>query len=128
MSDNNPENSILLRLQTLLVEQKAYLESTITAQTISKNLGCNPRNLPAMVKKEYGFGINRLINRYRVHHAIQLIEDEYLKMRTVESLALEVGFRSRNTFYQAFKKETGLCPSDIINSVIDLETIGLLPN
>ena len=127
MSNSSSENSILLRLQILLEDHQAYLESTITAQTICKILGCNPRDLPRMVKNEYGFGINRLINQYRVRHAVQLIEEEYLKNRTVESLALEVGFRSRNTFYLAFKKETGLSPSIFNNSVIDLDWIGLLP-
>lgn len=126
MSDNYTQESLFSRLQNLLNEKKEYLKCDISAKSICKSLGCNPRELPKLVKNEYGIGINRLINQYRVRHAVQLIEEEYLQKRTVESLALEVGFRSRNTFYLAFKKETGLSPSIFNNSVIELDWIGLL--
>lgn len=126
MPGNNPENSIFKSLEILLGEKKAYLNTGISAITICEILGCNPRHLPGLIKKEYGIGINRLINQYRVRHAVELIEEEYLKNRTVESLAIEVGFRSRKTFYLAFKRETGLSPSVFNRSVVDLERIGLV--
>lgn len=127
MPDNNPENSIVKSLEKHLREKKAYLKKDISAITICDVLGCNPKQLPGIVKEQYGFGINRLINQYRICHAVELIEADYLKRRTVESLALEVGFRSRKTFYLAFKRNTGLIPTVFNSSVVDLERIGLLP-
>ena len=127
MSDYNPDNSILNSLEIHLRDEKAYLNKNISTETICEVLKCNPRLLPGLVKEEYGMGINRLVNLYRIRHAIELIEDGYLKSRTVESLAIEVGFCSRKTFYVAFKRETGLSPTVFNGSVVDLEWIGLLP-
>lgn len=126
MPEHNPKESIIFKLQTLLEENKVYLKKNISAKMLCKSIGCNPRDLPKLVKNEYGIGINRLINQYRIRHSIELIDGGYLKKRTVESLALEVGFRSRNTFYLAFKNETGLSPSVFVNSVVDVGQIGLL--
>jgi AraC-like DNA-binding protein len=44
----------------------------------------------------------------RVHHAIKLLENNYLKTNTIESLSAEVGFITYNTFHVAFKNITGL--------------------
>ena len=44
----------------------------------------------------------------RVHDAIKLLENGYLKTSTVESLSTEVGFVTYNTFNVAFKNITGV--------------------
>jgi AraC-like DNA-binding protein len=43
----------------------------------------------------------------RIHDAIKLMENGYLKSNTIESLSAEVGFITYNTFYVAFKSITG---------------------
>ena len=44
----------------------------------------------------------------RVHDAIKLMESGYLKSNTIESLSVEVGFLTYNTFHVAFKSITGV--------------------
>lgn len=55
----------------------------------------------------------------RIRHSIVLIESEYLKKNTFESLAKEVGFASYNPFYTSFKEITGLSPREHINQLIN---------
>ena len=50
----------------------------------------------------------------RVHHAIKLLEANYLKTNTIESLSNEVGFITYNTFHVAFKNITGLTTQEYI--------------
>lgn len=50
----------------------------------------------------------------RVHHAIKLLEANYLKTNTIESLSAEVGFITYNTFHVAFKNITGLTTQEYI--------------
>jgi AraC-like DNA-binding protein len=50
----------------------------------------------------------------RVHHAIKLLETNYLKTNTIESLSAEVGFITYNTFHVAFKNITGLTTQEYI--------------
>ncbi len=44
------------------------------------------------------------------------IENEDIKKYTIESLGKEVGFKSKTSFYSAFKLYTGLTPSYYIKA------------
>jgi len=46
-------------------------------------------------------------NRVRIRYAIQQLQSNYLGAKTVESLSLELGFKSRKSFYTAFESVTG---------------------
>lgn len=50
----------------------------------------------------------------RIYDATKLLENEYLKHHTVESLALKVGFSSYNTFIIAFKNITGVTTQEYV--------------
>ncbi|WNH09171.1 helix-turn-helix domain-containing protein [Thalassobellus suaedae] len=52
----------------------------------------------------------------RIKDSINLIENDYLKLNTLESLAYKTGFASYNPFYIAFKKVTDLSPQDYLKS------------
>jgi methylphosphotriester-DNA--protein-cysteine methyltransferase len=46
----------------------------------------------------------------KIHDALQLIETGYLKLNTLEGLAIKVGFASYNPFFTSFKEITGTTP------------------
>ncbi len=63
----------------------------------------------------YSMSFDELINKARVEYFVEIIKDAKFKNYTVEALALEVGFSSRQRFYQPFKKYHGGNPSDLID-------------
>ncbi|NHE58610.1 helix-turn-helix domain-containing protein [Cyclobacterium plantarum] len=100
------------RIISLLAEKKVYLASGLELAEFSKLLGI-PKNLVSQViNKDFGKRFNELLNQYRITHAIQLIESGYLDNFTMEALAAQSGFNSRITFFNAFKKEKGISPSE----------------
>lgn len=52
--------------------------------------------------------------KIRIHRSILLIESNYLKTNTMDSLAKEVGFASYNPFFTSFKSITGISPQKYI--------------
>ena len=52
----------------------------------------------------------------RIQDAIALMEDGFLKVKTLESLAYTTGFASYNPFYSAFKKVTTYAPQDYLKA------------
>jgi YesN/AraC family two-component response regulator len=50
------------------------------------------------------------INEFRINHFIEMFII-YKDKKTIEALAQESGFKNPATFYNAFKKLTGLSPS-----------------
>jgi len=63
----------------------------------------------------YSMSFDELVNKARVEYFVEIIKDAKFKNYTVEALALEVGFSSRQRFYQPFKKYHGGNPSDLID-------------
>ncbi|MFT4224367.1 helix-turn-helix domain-containing protein [Dysgonomonas sp.] len=47
---------------------------------------------------------------------IKLLSSEKPDIISIDAIALEVGFNNRTSFYQSFKKITGLSPSDFRNN------------
>ncbi len=50
----------------------------------------------------------------RITDAIKLLETNYIKTNTIESLSQEVGFKSYTTFFTAFKSVTGKSPQEYL--------------
>ena len=63
----------------------------------------------------YSMSFDELVNKSRVEYFVEIIKDPKYKNYKVEALALEVGFSSRQRFYQPFKKYHGGNPSDLID-------------
>ena len=71
------------------------------------------------VYQTYSMSFDELVNKNRIEYFVEIIKDPKFKNYTVEALALEVGFTSRQRFYQPFKKFHGGNPSDLIDIVSD---------
>lgn len=59
----------------------------------------------------------------RIQDALNLIEEDYLKVNTLESLAYKTGFASYNPFFSAFKKVTTVSPQDYLNTKKNLAIV-----
>ena len=53
----------------------------------------------------------------RIQDALQLIQEDYLKSNTFDSLAKEVGFASYNPFFTSFKDVVGKTPNEYCNTI-----------
>ena len=71
------------------------------------------RNLVAFSTSSF----NRNKNYYKIQDSIKLINDKFLESKTLDSLAYKVGFKSYNTFFVYFKKETNFPPKEYIGSM-----------
>ena len=67
----------------------------------------------------YSMSFDELINKARVDFFVEIIKLNEFKNYTVEALALESGFTSRQSFYKPFKKYHGGNPSDLIDILND---------
>lgn len=61
-------------------------------------------------------------NELRVAHVIQNLEKGMSNIITIEAIGADAGFNSRATFFTAFKKHTGMTPTQYLNSHLDTAT------
>jgi AraC-like DNA-binding protein len=79
------------------------------------NVGSN--DLYKYVYYKYNMTFNDLVNKHRVEYFIDIIHNPKYLNFTIDALAKEAGFSSRQHLYKPFKKFHGGNPSDLIDSI-----------
>jgi AraC-like DNA-binding protein len=85
---------------------------SVTAESISKLLGVEPRTLRRALSQE-GTSFRALRNRFIVRKACVLLADTSLP---VEKIGEQLGYREPKSFRRAFKSSTGVSPTDFRKS------------
>lgn len=106
------ESELTGRIYELLVLQGIYRQQNLTVGEFAKKLGVQARIVTQILEKLYGHTFKELTTMYRVEYAKERIEEGYLDTYTLDALGKEAGFSSRTTFFNSFKKEIGICPSE----------------
>lgn len=105
-------NRLKAQLIEVFEQEKIFLIPNLLVYDFAKKIKVPVRQVPFLIFSLYGKTFKDLINELRIKRAISKLEEGYLDTFTLESLGEECGFNSRTTFYNAFKKETGISPSE----------------
>ena len=99
------------KIKETLQKEELYKDPELQLSKLSKKLGTNERYLSQAILSVTGLYYNHYINFHRVNAAKKLILNGEKSMAEVQFLC---GFNSRTTFYTAFKKVTGMSPSQFL--------------
>jgi len=95
----------------LLVNEKLYLDATLTLDKVANRLNISPGYLSKIINEELKVNFKEYVNSLRVEQAkLYLIDDDFANY-TLVSIGLESGFNSKSAFHSSFKKITGDTPS-----------------
>lgn len=83
-----------------------------TLKEFSLILGHPQSHIKYIFKYYCNYTYNEYLTILKIKYAIQLIEDGYLKLHTIDSLSKKCLFESRITFFNNFKKTVGYSPSN----------------
>lgn len=100
------------KMYKVWVQERIYMQQGLTVKEFGKKLGVEARIVGQILNSLYGHTFKELTGMYRVEYAKQRIEEGFLDEYTLEALGMESGFSSRTTFFNVFKKEIGICPSE----------------
>lgn len=104
-------NEDILRLKNYMVEKKPFLNSSLTIQEVSGDIGIPVRELSLLINHQLGQHFYDFVNTYRIENAMNILKDETKSKVTVLEILYEVGFNSKSSFNTAFKKHTGTTPT-----------------
>lgn len=111
------EDKLLLKqAHRLMVETKLYKNPTLTLDSLADELSVNRNTLSKAINSVTNKNFNNFINDYRVKEAIRLMSSSQKTDYSIDELLDQIGFNSRTTFYVAFKKVTGLSPTEYKNN------------
>ncbi|NML72166.1 AraC family transcriptional regulator [Chryseobacterium sp. RP-3-3] len=102
----------LLKLKKYMMEEKPFLDPSLTIQHISNGIEIPTRELSVLINHQLGQHFYDFVNTYRIENAMAILKDVTKSKVTVLEILYEVGFNSKSSFNTAFKKHTGYTPTE----------------
>ncbi|GAA0871155.1 hypothetical protein GCM10009117_03000 [Gangjinia marincola] len=106
------DSDITIKFNQLLTDQKLFLDPKLSLEKLASMLTISPSYLSTMLNKDGSLSFNDAVNSYRISYAKDILLDSEFDQYTVIAIGLESGFNSKSAFYAAFKKFTGMSPSE----------------
>jgi len=103
-------NEIVVKLRELMDNEKPYIESDLSINTLATMLDTSIHKLSHVINGSFHKNFFDFINAYRIEEAKRLMKLPKNENYTIISIAYECGYSSKSSFYNAFKKNTGTTP------------------
>lgn len=100
------------QIEAYILDNRRFLDNLLSLETLATELQMSSSQLSKLINEQSDKNFNYLINGYRITYSKELLLDESYANYTITSIALESGFNSKSTFYYAFKKHTGITPTE----------------
>lgn len=113
---NDLYEKILLHLK----QKKPYLNLDYSLKTLANELNTNITYVSKAINSIDGQNFYHLINDYRIEDLKKEMQNDLKKDEqnyTLEYYYTKYGFKSQSTFNKAFKRNTGMTPSDYIINI-----------
>lgn len=106
------KSDLIISFEKLITEKKRFTDSSLSLNGVASELNLNKTYLSRVINSELGTGFSDYVNRLRIEEAKDCMSVPKFNHYSLVSIGLEVGFNSKSAFNSAFKKYTGLTPSE----------------
>jgi AraC-like DNA-binding protein len=121
-SDVSPDElaahaDVAKKIEDYLRREKPYLNPDFELANIASALKINPKQVSYACKHVLNIKFTDLRAQLRVEHAKELLKKGLSESLTIDAIGVDSGFKSRSTYYEAFKAETGMTPSQYLEKI-----------
>jgi AraC-like DNA-binding protein len=102
------------KLEASLAQDSIYKRSDLTLRALSETLNESPHYVSQVISQDLDTSFYELLNGYRVGEAKRLLRES--PDETVLAIAMQVGFNSKSAFHAAFRRYTGITPTEFRQS------------
>jgi AraC-like DNA-binding protein len=105
-------DNYISEIESLEFSYKNYKNPDFCLIDLSNILSIPKSHLFFLFKHHCTLSFTNYKKAVRINEAVKLIEEGYLKINTIESLAKDIGFSSYSPFFTSFKNITSLTPQE----------------
>lgn len=98
-------------IERVMQRERLYRDPMLSLPRLASAVGSNANDVSQVLNAHFGLGYHDYVARLRVAEAQRILNDPD-RTETLLEILLEVGFNSKSVFNAAFKRETGLTPSE----------------
>ena len=98
------------QIKEVMAEKKPFLNPDLTVRDLAERINIHPKALSQVINSSFKRNFFDFINKYRIEEAkMIMIKDTH---KTVLEVLYQVGYNSKSAFNVAFKKESGMTPTE----------------
>lgn len=105
----NTDDELFNRLEKLMKDEKLYIQSDLSRKNLADKLNTNETYLFESIRNNAGITFSEYITNLRLNYAREILSQPSNEF-TIEAIAIDSGFGSRNTFHRLFREKYGLTP------------------
>ena len=98
-------------ISKLMIEKK-YRDPNYSAKQLSIDTQLNSRHISAVMSLRFQQNYSAFVTKLRIYEAKYMLQDSSFSKMTMEDIAINVGFTTRQSFYAAFYKLCGVTPKE----------------
>lgn len=100
------------KLKFLMEEESLYKNTELTLSSMADRLSTSEHHLSQVLNERFNKNFYDLVNYYRVEEVKKMLLDPSYSHLNLLGVALDSGFNTKASFNTAFKKFTGMTPSE----------------
>ncbi len=101
----------LQKLLHFMADKKPYRNSDLSLHGLARTLSISPHHLSQIINERLRQNFFEFVNSHRVEEAKKMLRDAALANINIAQIGFDAGFSSVSAFNTAFKKYTGMTPS-----------------
>jgi AraC-like DNA-binding protein/succinate dehydrogenase hydrophobic anchor subunit len=105
-------SQFLAALTHCMEERELFRDGELSLEQLAAEVAVTPHELSQLINDSCGVNFQEYLNRYRVAALQRALHDPRQAADSILDLALASGFNSKSALNRAFKKQTGLTPSE----------------
>lgn len=109
------------KLLRIMDSEKPFLNENIHIEDLAKLICIPTYQLSQILNQKINRNFNDFVNQYRIKEAQELFKNSENVEKSILDVAYAVGFNSKSTFYNAFKKFTRMTPYKYLKQVKQTE-------
>lgn len=106
------KSRIMKELRQIMEVDKDFQNPLVSLPLISKKLNTPIHHISQVINEKLNQSFFEMIATYRIEESKKLLKDPSKQLLTIEDISDEVGYNSKSAFNRAFKKYTGMTPSE----------------
>ncbi|OFX90127.1 MAG: hypothetical protein A2W99_17555 [Bacteroidetes bacterium GWF2_33_16] len=103
---------LLKQVNDYMIYNEPFLNPELSLKQLASEIKTPERLLSGVINQYKNQNFYDFINSYRIEKAKKLIISENSKKKTIQEILYDSGFNSKSTFNLAFKKCTGITPTE----------------